>query len=61
MLSDNAIRNHIKGYLEARKLKSENGGSEGRLSSQQSELLQKHLEENTYLHVKSIVRYVQLT
>jgi transposase len=59
-LSDDAIRNHIQDYLEARKLKPENGGSDSRLSSQQAEQLEKHLETNTYLHVKSIVRYVKL-
>ncbi len=60
LLSDDAVRNHVTDYREARKLKPENGGSKGLLSRQQSELLQKHLEETTYLHVKSIVRYVQL-
>lgn len=61
LLSDDAIRNHINDYLETRKLKPENGGSHERLSLEQSLLLQKHLEEHTYLRVKSIVRYVQLT
>ena len=60
LLSDDAVRKHIDDFVTARKLKPENGGSKGRLSSYQSELLQKHLEENTYLHVKSIVRYVEL-
>lgn len=60
LLSDDAVRSHIQDYLEARKLKPENGGSKGNLSKQQSKLLQGHLEETTYPHVKSIVRYVQL-
>lgn len=60
LLSDDAIRNHVEEYIRARKLKPENGGSKELLSQQQSELLQQHLEEISYLHVKSIVRYVQL-
>lgn len=60
LLSDQAVHNHIEDYMQARKLKPENGGSSERLSVEQSKFLQKHLEENTYLHVKSIVRYVEL-
>jgi transposase len=60
LLSEDAIRNHVQEYLQTHKLKPENGGSKERLSLEQSTLLQKHLEEHTYLHVKSIVRYVEL-
>lgn len=59
LLSDDGVRNHIKDYHESRKLKPVNGGSKERLSFQQSELLQKHLEEHTYLHVKNIVHYIK--
>lgn len=59
LLSDDGVRNHIREYLEFCKLKPENGGSKERLSFQQSELLQKHLEEHTYLHAKSIVHYIK--
>ena len=61
LLSDDAVRNHVQDYVNTHKLKPENGGSKERLSLKQSQLLQKHLEEHTYLYVKSIVRYVELT
>ena len=59
-VSDDAIRNHIQDYRKLHKLKPENGGSVERLTLLQSKFLQKHLEEHTYLYVKSIVRYVEL-
>jgi transposase len=61
LLSDDAIRNHVEEYMKARKLKPKNGGSQELLSQWQSDLLQQHLEETSYLHVKSIVRYVELS
>lgn len=60
LLSDDAVQKHVQDYIKARKLKPENGGSKGHLNQKQSELLQEHLEKHTYLHVKSIVRYVEL-
>jgi transposase len=60
LVSEDGIRNHIQDYQSARKLKPENGGSKSALSRQQSKFLLKHLEGNTYLHVKSIVRYIEL-
>lgn len=50
LLSHDAIRKHIQEYLDGQKLKPENGGSNGFLSKRQSELLEQHLEEHTYLH-----------
>lgn len=60
LLSDDAVQKHVQDYIKAHKLKPENGGSKGRLNQRRSELLQEHLEEHTYLHVKSIIRYVEL-
>ncbi len=59
LISDEAIRNHIKDYKNSRKLKPENGGSSESLSREQSQLLEKHLEEFTYLYVKDIIEYVK--
>jgi len=61
LISDDAIRLHIQDYEKLQKLKPKNGGSKEALDRKQSELLQRHIEEHTYLHVKSIVRYVELT
>lgn len=60
LISDESVRNHIQDYLRANKLKPESGGSESSLNATQSELLQKHLEEHTYLHVKNIARYIDV-
>jgi len=59
LLSDDAIRKHIQEYRESRKLKPENGGSVEKLSSVQSDLLEKHLMTHTYLYVKDILAYVK--
>lgn len=60
LISDDSIRNHIQEYLASNKLKPEGGGSEAALDLEQSKLLQEHLEEHTYLHVKNIIRYVDV-
>lgn len=39
----------------------ESGGSEEKLSKKQSEQLEAHLQEYTYLYVKDIVVYVEVT
>jgi transposase len=39
----------------------ENGGSQEKLSREQSELLEAHLQKHTYLYVKNIVSYVKVT
>lgn len=58
LLDDETIRRHVEDYLKIKKLNSANGGSESKLSSQQSEKLMAHLKEVTYLHVKDICTYV---
>lgn len=58
LLSDNAIRQHIREYKESRKLKPENGGSIEKLSLNQSKELEDHLSKHTYLYVKDIIIYV---
>ncbi|MFT4554613.1 MAG: transposase, partial [Chlamydiales bacterium] len=60
LLSDDAVQKHVQEFAESRKLKPENGGSKERLSSKQSETLRNHLEEHTYLYVKSIACYIEV-
>jgi len=59
LLSEEALRLHLKEFETSRKLKPANGGSKEKLSDQQSRQLSKHLEEYTYLHAKEIVAYVE--
>ena len=61
LLSDDAIRKHIKDYQLSRKLKPENGGSKEKLSYEQSKKLTEHLKLHTYLYTKDIVSYVKAT
>jgi DNA-binding NarL/FixJ family response regulator len=55
LISDEAVRNHIQDYGIARKLRPESGGSQAKLSSMQSQQLEAHLLQHTYLYVKDIV------
>lgn len=59
LLSDDAIRQHIKDYKASLKLKPENGGSEEKLSVEQSKTLVDHLHKHTYLYIKDILTYVK--
>lgn len=59
LLSDDAIRQHIREYKESKKLKPENGGSLEKLSLKQSRQLENHLQIYTYLYVKDILSYVK--
>lgn len=61
LISDQAIRNHIEDYKTSNKLKPENGGSEEKLSEEQSAQLEVHVQNHTYLYVKDIAAYVQAT
>lgn len=59
LLTHEAIRQHLIDYPNARKLKPQSGGSVENLSDEQSKLLEKHLQEHTYLYVKDVVLYVK--
>lgn len=61
LLTEQAIRQHIDEYKSSKKLKPEGGGSEEKLTADQSEQLEAHLQEQTYLYVKDISAYVQVT
>lgn len=59
LLSDDAIRQHIKEYKASQKLKPESGGSSEKLTPEQSKLLVNHLQKYTYLYIKDIIAYVK--
>jgi transposase len=61
LISDQAVREHVQVYKTSNKLKPVSGGSEGKLSEEQSKRLMAHLEAHTYLYVKDIVAYVGAT
>ena len=61
LISDEAVRNHIDEYETSKKLKPESGGSTEKLSADQSQKLEAHLQTHTYLYVKDIVAYVEVT
>jgi transposase len=59
LISDDAVRHHITEYQSSKKLKPESGGSVEKLSLEQSEELELHLQSHIYLYVKDIIAYVQ--
>jgi transposase len=61
LISDQAVRDHVYEYQASHKLTPESGGSEEKLSEEQSKRLIAHLETHTYLYVKDIVAYVGAT
>jgi transposase len=61
LISDQAVREHVQEYKTYNKLKPVSGGSEEKLSEEQSKRLMAHLEAHTYLYVKDIVAYVGAT
>jgi transposase len=60
IISDEAVRNHIEDYKASHKLKPQNGGSEEKLSKEQSKTLEAHLQNHVYLYVKDIIAYVKM-
>ena len=61
LLTDVAVRQHLRDYQELQKLKPENGGSHSKLNAEQTKALLEHLEAHAYLYVKDIVAYVKIT
>jgi transposase len=55
------VADHLQDWAREEKLKPENGGSEGKLDRQQTEALERHLQEKTYLKVSDICGYVART
>lgn len=60
LISDQAVRNHLDDYRVSRKLKPASGGSQEKLTPKESQELEMHLQEHTYLYVKDIVEYVKV-
>src|SRR5215204_6219207 len=50
LLTHEAIRQHILDYQSSQKLKPQSGGSSEILTGEQSTLLERHLQEHTYLY-----------
>jgi transposase len=61
LLDDETIRHHIEDYKREKKLSTANGGSDSKLTEQESDELKEHLFEITYLSVKDICQYVKQT
>lgn len=60
LISDQAVRNHIEDYKSLRKLQPKSGGSIEKLSKEQSEQLEAHLQKHTYLYVKDMMTYIKV-
>ena len=61
LLDDETIRRHINDYFAENKLTTNNGGSNSKLTGEESHKLVEHLSDNTYLYVKDICEYVKKT
>jgi transposase len=59
MLDEVTIYRHIEDYKDFRKLKPENGGSTEKLTDEQCQALEKHLEASTFTKTKEICAYVK--
>jgi transposase len=55
------VAGHLQDWVQEEKLKPENGGSEGKLNGQQTQALEQHLQEKTYLKVSDICGYAAHT
>lgn len=53
------VHQHLLDYCVAKKLNIASGGSDSYLNADQTKALIEHLDENTYLKVEEIVRYVR--
>ena len=61
LIDDETVRRHVKDYFSKKKTTTSNGGSERLLNEEQQLELSQHLEQITYLDVKSICAYVKST
>lgn len=57
-LHESTINHYISDYLNDRKLKPENGGSDSQLSAEQTETLIQHISQHLFHHTHEIVAYV---
>lgn len=58
---ETSIIRHINDFVEKEKLKSENTGSQSKLTAEETQKLIQHLCENTYFHQQQIVAYIEET
>lgn len=61
LIDDETVRRHINDYVSKQKTTTHNGGSERLLNESQQTELSQHLEQVTYLDVKSICAHVKST
>lgn len=61
LIDDETVKRHIKDYLQKEKITTNNGGSEKLLNEAKQIALSHHLEQTTYLNVKSICAHVKST
>ncbi len=62
MLSQSAVRKYISDYDEKKKICNDpKGGSDFRLTIEESQILNQHLDNDTYLKVRHICDYVEKT
>ena len=59
LLEDTTVSRHVGDYLNTKKLNLASGGSESKLTEQETQELREHLREVTYLYVKGICAYVR--
>ena len=61
-LSDEGVRQQVEDYLKKNgKLRPENGGSAARLTDEQAQRLEAHLNEKIYVRTRDITAYVRET
>jgi transposase len=58
-IHESTVARHLSDYVLCEKLNPENGGSQSRLSAEQTQQLIEHLTEKTYFHTHQIVAYVK--
>jgi transposase len=61
LLDEETVSKHVDEYLVSKKLSISVGGSDGKLSDAQTQELNAHLDEKTYLKVVEICAYVEST
>lgn len=60
-IHEETVRKHLAEWQADKKLKPENGGSWSKLKDEQTQKLEAHIEENTYMRVIEICAYVEKT
>lgn len=59
LLSDEAIKKHIKDYQNAQKLKPANGGSKSKLTEVEKAELRVHIDKTGYIEAREIRYYIE--